>query len=469
MKFIEWAVPRLRFYRIKLFNSFKKVENIEDFFWVISTIFNYLNLNVKRKLGFFLPFSLGKPVDELRDPLGLGILKALEERFEPIRLSKTDEPRRLNIMVPTINPELIFGGYIGLFNFMDALLKHGFTLRVFVCEDVLPLISSVEKKMGQDSVVTKVIKQCELRECIDRNIAQSVGKDDIFIGYSWMTMRLAKQAADDCNGKNPVFFIQEFEPIFHHYDSVRFFAEETYSFNHIAIFNSPQLESFFRNKKLGVFSQNEQKYCTFKHAISEVSKPDFEKKSRFGKKRLLVYARPEKHAGRNLFEVSIMLLRMAIKEKVLNVNEWEFYGIGSLGDIKELSLVDGTKLKLLPRMSFKDYTESLASYDVGVSLMYAPHPSVPPLEMASAGMLAVTTCFENRSPDDMREMSHNIFAAEHTMKSLLASLAEAVEKSNDFSYRNEGANISWSTSWNESFNRTFMEELDNLLGENCGS
>ncbi|PXX88877.1 hypothetical protein DIT71_16950 [Marinobacter vulgaris] len=463
MNIITWVAPRLRFYRIKLFNSFRKVESVADFFWVLSTIFNYLNLNLKNKVGVFFPFSLGKPVDELRDPLGLLTLKALEERFEPIKITIKNEPQRLNFMVPTVNPELIFGGYIGLFNYMAALLEHGYELRIFVCEDVLPLTSIVEKKMGADNVVTQVLKRCELRECLDREIEQVVGKDDVFVGYSWMTMRLAKQAADHCNGKRPIFFIQEFEPIFHHYDSVRFFAEETYSFEHTAVFNSPQLKRFFEQKKLGVFIDEKPKYCVFKHAIADIAQPDFSNRETSSKKRLLVYARPEKHAGRNLFEVSIMLIKRAINEGVLKTNDWEFYGIGSLGAAKDMELAEGAKLKLIPRMSFKEYTESLMNYDVGISLMYAPHPSVPPLEMASAGMLAVTTCFENRSPDEMRKMSSNIIAAEHTMDSLMAALAEAVTKSNDFSYRKSGANINWSTSWSESFNHNFLETFDSLL------
>ena len=459
------ALLRFRFYKVKLFNAFKGVGGFSEFIYVVFNIFNYINARINNRFGVCFPFSLGAPVDELRSPVGLSMIKVIESRFEPVPLLINDEPMHLNFMLPAINPELIFGGYISLFNFMDALLKRGFRIRVFVCEDALPSINDIDKKLGSNNVITRILKSCELRECLDRSVIQSVGNEDIFIGFSWVTMRLAKYAASECNEKLPVFFIQEFEPIFHHYDSFRFFAEETYSFEHMAVFNSPQLKNLFKQKSLGVFSDSNPKYCVFKHAIADIPRPDFSNRAESSKRRLLVYARPERHAGRNLFEVSIMLIKRAIDEGILNTSDWEFYGIGSLGADRDMELSKGAKLSLMPRMSFKEYTNSLANYDVGISLMYAPHPSVPPLEMASAGMLAVTTCFENRSPREMKEMSANIIAAEHTMDSLMSALRVAVVRSADFESRKLGAVINWSTSWSESFNDDFLKEFDCLLND----
>ena len=47
----------------------------------------------------------------------------------------------------------------------------------------------------------------------------------------------------------------------------------------------------------------------------------------------------------------------------------------------------------------------LRDHDVGLALMYTPHPSLVPIEMASAGMLTVTNSFENKTPERMTAIS----------------------------------------------------------------
>ena len=40
---------------------------------------------------------------------------------------------------------------------------------------------------------------------------------------------------------------------------------------------------------------------------------------------------------------------------------------------------------------------------MGVSLMESPHPSYPPLEMASSGCITVTNCYESKSLENRSE------------------------------------------------------------------
>lgn len=277
-------------------------------------------------------------------------------------------------------------------------------------------------------------------------------------------MRLAYHSATTLNNKRPIFFIQEFEPIFHHYDSLRFLAQETYTYPHNAVFNSPQLAYYFQSNELGVFNQkNQGNYCSFKHAISQIKPPSIEDIKQRTRKKLLLYARPERHAGRNMFEVSILTLKEAIRQNIFDTSTWDFYGIGSLNKIsKKLLLTDDIELKLLQKMSYSEYTESLSQYDIGISLMYAPHPSVPPLEMASAGMLTITTTFENRSASEMTEISANIISAGHTTESIVDSIRQAVSRIDDHQSRCDNANINWPTSWKQSFDKKFDIAFDAL-------
>lgn len=47
-----------------------------------------------------------------------------------------------------------------------------------------------------------------------------------------------------------------------------------------------------------------------------------------------------------------------------------------------IKLGDGVFLELLPRLDQEQYRKVLRDYDVGLSLMCSPHPSLVPMEMA---------------------------------------------------------------------------------------
>ncbi|MEW5057693.1 MAG: hypothetical protein RPR97_10825 [Colwellia sp.] len=461
IKRIKWW---LLLFKVRVKPLWKDAASPFEYWIIFASLFNHLNIRMKRNLGVFLPFALGVPEDGLKEPVALVTLKEIERRFEPLNLEGSKEPFHYNVILPTINPTLIFGGYIGLFHFVASLLKRGCRIRLLVSEDVVPPMDLLLSQFDSDSIVYQCISRCEIVNAMDRTVATQVGKEDVFIGYSWFTMRLAHQAAISLNEKRAIFFIQEFEPIFHHYDSLRFLAEETYSFPHSAVFNSPQLVNYFESKKIGVFNSKQQgSHCFFKHAISEVKPPNIDEIKQRKQKKILLYARPESHAGRNMFEVTILALKEAIKQNVFELSDWTFFGIGSLEAIKsKLMLADDVELQLLQKMPYSEYISSLNQYDIGISLMYAPHPSVPPLEMASAGMLTITTEFENRTASEMAGISNNILSAEHTMESIVSSIRQAVARVDDYQARCDNANIKWPTSWEQSFNDKFSTEFDTL-------
>ena len=58
--------------------------------------------------------------------------------------------------------------------------------------------------------------------------------------------------------------------------------------------------------------------------------------------------------------------------------------------------------------------------------MYTPHPSLVPIEMASAGMLTVTNTFENKTADAMSAISPNLITAEPSVEGVVGGIAEAV-------------------------------------------
>jgi hypothetical protein len=87
---------------------------------------------------------------------------------------------------------------------------------------------------------------------------------------------------------------------------------------------------------------------------------------------------------------------------------------------------------------------------VGLALMYTPHPSLVPLEMASAGMLTVTNTFENKTAGALAEISANLIAAPPTVAGIAAALREAAGGVERFDQRVRGSTVRWSRDWHHS-------------------
>ena len=108
-------------------------------------------------------------------------------------------------------------------------------------------------------------------------------------------------------------------------------------------------------------------------------------------------------------------------------------------------------LRLLPRQSQDRYGEVLIAHDVGLSLMFTPHPSLVPIEMAAAGMTVVTNSFANKTEESLRGISSNLLAVPPTVPGIVAGLERAVRRTAEMDARAAGSHVKWSKDWNESF------------------
>ncbi|MGI8556770.1 MAG: hypothetical protein ACR2ND_00425 [Solirubrobacteraceae bacterium] len=131
-----------------------------------------------------------------------------------------------------------------------------------------------------------------------------------------------------------------------------------------------------------------------------------------------------------------------------------------------MSLGHGAELELRPRSGQASYAEILREHDVGLALMYTPHPSLVPIEMASAGMRTVTNSFENKTPEAMAAISPNVICAAPSIESVAAALLRAQAETEDFKLRADGARAtSWSRDWEESFGDGLLDEIVAFLAE----
>ena len=138
---------------------------------------------------------------------------------------------------------------------------------------------------------------------------------------------------------------------------------------------------------------------------------------------------------------------------------WELHGIGTVEGGRRIALGGGASMELLPRSSQADYAEILRDHDVGLALMYTPHPSLVPIEMASAGMLCVTNSFENKTPAALAAISPNLIAAEAGIDAMADALCDAAEGAGDVDRRLEGSRVDWARDWNDAFPADLEERL----------
>ncbi|MDA3858947.1 MAG: glycosyl transferase family 1, partial [Roseovarius sp.] len=88
----------------------------------------------------------------------------------------------------------------------------------------------------------------------------------------------------------------------------------------------------------------------------------------------------------------------------------------------DVTLPGGLTLKSLGKLPWEDYPDYLCSVDLGLSLMYSPHPSHPPIEMAASGVRVITNQF---GPKDLSQLSPAILSVPATAPDLADALSVA--------------------------------------------
>lgn len=411
-----------------------------------------------------LQATLEEKYPSITHPVGIGNIGELERKLKKIPVFVgPKQSKKINILIPLLDADVMFGGYISLFHFIRRLIEQAFEVRLIVCEDYNCNVDLIKLNLCSKPDILKAVEQCEIINASSRNQPITISKDDRFIAYDAWTAIQAAHMASLTSMKRFFFFIQEYESIFHHHSSTGAIVDSAYRLPHIALFNTKILASYFQSKRLGVFSDIfDCDFIAFEHALGKVNPPttgDLEvRKSRS----LLFYARPEAHAARNLFEIGILALRRAVEQDVFDQG-WVFDGIGTLGSEYTLDLGKDHRINLCSKIPQQEYEKRLKGYDIGLSLMYAPHPSVLPFEMVKAGLIVITNTYENRDRASLLALSRNLVPCLPDIDSIVDALREAAIKSCDFTARVANAHLDWTNDWNDTFNSLFFERFRSLL------
>jgi glycosyltransferase involved in cell wall biosynthesis len=391
--------------------------------------------------------------------------RAVAEKIAPLELAERDDaPARVNLLIPTIDLEHFFGGYIAKLNLARRLAERGLRVRLVTVDPVPNLPSSwrqtVESYDGLDGFFDRVEVAFGREE---RPI--EVSRDDRFIASTWWTAHIAHDAVRSLGRDRFVYLVQEYEPFTFPMGTFAALAKESYALPHFALFSTELLRDYFRRHGVGVYADGDgagdSASVAFQNAITPVPRPSAAQLASRSTRRLLFYARPEPHAARNMFELGMLALGRALERGTFA--GWELNGIGSMARGRRIEIHAGRALKLLPRSDQASYAALLREHDVGLSLMYTPHPSLVPIEMAAAGMLTVTNSFENKTSDALAAISPNLITAEPGIDSIASALVEAATGAEDPERRAAGSDVRWSRDWDSTFDDELLARVIGFL------
>jgi GT2 family glycosyltransferase len=382
-------------------------------------------------------------------------LRAMAEKVAPLRLAvRDDAPRRVNLLIPTIDLAHFFGGYIAKLNLARRLSEAGARVRIITVDPVGPLPREWQRELEGYAGLAGVFDRVEVafgRE----SPGLEVSRDDAWVASTWWTAHIAGAALAELDREGFLYLIQEHEPFTFPMGSYAALAAGSYRLPHTALFSSDLLQGYFRRHGLGVYAAGEAagdaSSIAFENAITPVEPPEAAALAGRRPRQLLFYARPEAHAERNLFELGALALARAIERGAFAGADWRLHGIGTVNAARRLDLGGGASLELLPRTTQAEYGQVLREHDVGLALMYTPHPSLVPIEMASAGMVTVTSSFENKTAEAMRAISPNLLAAEPSVEEIADALCSAAVAADDAEARVRGAAVRWARDWDTAF------------------
>lgn len=299
---------------------------------------------------------------------------------------------RLNLLVPGLSIQHVFGGISTALSFFETMGKGIENLRIIIIDELDFKLSNNTNYSHWNICTLEDSDRAGLTIVVagDRqNRTLSVGANDRFIATAWWSATLAThiQKWQFTNyklseKKKFIYLIQDFEPGFYPWSSRYALAESTYheSTQYIAVFNSSFLKSYFDAEKYS-FSDA----FVFEPTLHPKLKEELRHKHRFLKeRRVLVYGRPS--TERNAFQIIVMALKIWVANNP--GSDWQFVSAGEKHP--PVCLGGEEYLTSLGKLSINEYAKELSRASIGISLMISPHPSYPPLEMAAFDIRTIT-------------------------------------------------------------------------------
>ena len=344
--------------------------------------------------------------------------------------------RRVNIVTDSISSGSLFGG-VGTALIFAALLanKLNSPLRI-ITRNERAKSENVEHILSLYGIKLKQEIQFKFAAFYDQKYELDIVKNDLFITTSWWTTAatMPSVAKDKI-----IYLLQEDERMFYPFGDDRLKCEAVlrnrdirFVINTKLLFDYLVGDGFDNIAKQGLWFEPAFPNQVF-HPVA---------KERDAKRKFFFYTRPNNL--RNLFYLGIEVIEKAIAQNILDIEDWDIYLVGK--DIPAITFNGGYEPIRCENFSWSEYAQLVGTVDLGLSLMYTPHPSYPPLDLVASGAVVVTNRFANKV--DLRDYSANLICADLNCDALVDALKQAVTiaiNSNvrEQNFRNNGLVTDW--------------------------
>jgi hypothetical protein len=345
------------------------------------------------------------------------------ETYRTMVVFDSDHKPRFNVLIPTIEPAHVYGGISTALKIAKEIyfqLESTTDLRIIVTSAPVTLeglnyIQSLFSHLPLSLCDQSTYKSHCVVELLRRDqIPIALKSSDIFFATAWWTAFKAKQLRNAIlnhfgDARKWIYLIQDYESCFNEWSEKHALCDSTYISSDssiIPLINSEELTDFML-KRFGM----DEAYCLPFELNAQVKAKL--NKSIKKEKLILVYARPS--VRRNLFYLILSALEIWQYSFPEQSRDYRVYFAGEEFDAGLVSSIENCQVS--GKLSLDEYASLLNRSTLGISLMLSPHPSYPPLEMASAGIHTITNAYANK---DLSTRSRYIHTLEEIESSAIA-------------------------------------------------
>jgi hypothetical protein len=366
----------------------------------------------------------------INESLEVNVRAIISSRFgvcTPLRIYSIPNEKlpRVSIITDSINSGSLYGG-VGTAIIMSALLAEAKKAR-------LRVVTRTERAYTRNLDHILSIHGIHLSHDVefafapfnDSSYEIDVFSNEFFITTSWWTTAATMASVKH---ESIIYLLQEDERMFYPYGDDHLCCTEVLHSEDIHFVVNTRL--LFDHFLTAGFDNIARRGIWFEPAFS---KDAFYPRARKNpnKRTLVFYARPNNL--RNLFYFGIRLIDEAIIRGIIDLTQWDILLIGK--DIPQVAFFNGYKPEKYENLSWMEYAELIGKVDLGLCLMYTPHPSYPPFDIVASGAVVVTNRFRNKR--DLSNYSKNIVCGDLDLESMIKALSEGVRLAMSTAERSE--------------------------------
>ena len=376
------------------------------------------------------------------------VLNAQFQQLMPLRIFTINDSklRRINLVTDSVNSASLFGG-VGTALIFAVMLanKLNARLRIITRTDrVKP--ENINHVLSLYEIAPAFEMQFKFAAFYDQNYKIDIAKNDLFITTSWWTTFSVLPSVPH---NNIIYLLQEDERMFYPFGDERLKCENVLKNKNIRfVVNTKLLFNHFVSDGFGNIA--EHGYWFEPAFPTKIYYP--RKKSYKEKRKFFYYARPNN--PRNLFYTGLDIIERCVAQNIFDLDEWEICLVGK--NIPSFEFVGGYRPTVFEDLTWAEYAEIIGQIDLGLSLMYTPHPSYPPLDLVASGAVVVTNRFLGKK--NLSCYSSNLICADLECDSIISAIRLGISLSGN--KKQKEINFSKNnllTDWNISFSRAISE------------